>query len=132
MGGKPLIVALVSSAPMPILQSLRQAKLLARLVLVWFVLSLGVAVASPLVNPGGSQLVCSGASIKLINADGEESTSSHTMDCPLCASGAAPVLELNQSFAPVSPLSHALARDVAAHLAAVTAATWQARAPPVL
>jgi hypothetical protein len=42
------------------------------------------------------------------------------------------VPQLNQSFAPVSPLSHALARDVAAHLAAVTAATWQARAPPVL
>lgn len=117
---------------MSALQTLRQAQLLARLVLVWFVLSLGVAIASPVVNPGGSQLVCSGASIKLINADGEESTSSHTMDCPLCASGVALVPELNQSFAPISPLSHALSRDVAAHLAAVTAAPWQARAPPVL
>ena len=114
------------------LQFLRQAKLLTRLVLVWFVLSLGVAMASPIIKGDGVQLICSGASVKLVNADGEETGSGHTMDCPLCASGAAPVLELNQSFAFASALSQALSRDKAAHLASVTAAPFSARAPPAL
>jgi hypothetical protein len=114
------------------LQFLRQAKLLTRLVLVWFVLSLGVAIASPIVKGDGAQLVCSGASVKLVNADGDDASSSHTLDCPLCSSGAAPVLELNQSFAFSSPLSQALSRDTAAHIAAATAAPLSARAPPAL
>ena len=55
------------------MQTLRNARLIARLVLVWFALSLGVAVASPLVAPKAALLVCSGASVKLIvqGADGE-------------------------------------------------------------
>ena len=43
------------------LQSLRNAPHLTRLVLVWFALFVGVAVASPLVNPEGVQLVCTTA-----------------------------------------------------------------------
>ena len=35
--------------------------LVGRWVLLWFVLSLGVAVASPLVNPQAMELVCSSA-----------------------------------------------------------------------
>ncbi|MFM2112486.1 MAG: hypothetical protein RLZZ271_1146 [Pseudomonadota bacterium] len=112
------------------LQTLRQAKFLARLVLVWFVLSLGLAIASPMVNPNGSQLICSGTSVKLINADGGEASSGHTLDCPLCSPGAASVLELNQSFAFSSPLSQALSRDMAAYIAATTVAPFSARAPP--
>mgnify|MGYP003343909841 CR=1 FL=1 len=37
---------------------IRQAKNLARFVLVWFALSLGVAMASPLVAPKSMELVC--------------------------------------------------------------------------
>jgi hypothetical protein len=111
------------------LQALRQAQLLARLVLVWFVLSLGVAVASPMVKSDGLQMVCSGTSVKLVNADGD-TASAQGMDCPLCGPAAAPVPLLNQSFHFDSPLSQALARDVFAHLAAVTAAPLSARAPP--
>jgi hypothetical protein len=114
------------------LQALRQAKLLARLVLVWFVLSLGVAVASPMVKGDGAQLICSGASVKLINADGDEVGSGHSMDCPLCSSGAAPVPQLGQSLRFDTPLSYALTRDASAHIASVTAAPFSARAPPVL
>ena len=36
---------------------------LGRAVLAWFLLSLGVAVASPLVNPQALELVCSGAGV---------------------------------------------------------------------
>jgi len=76
----------------------RNAKNLARFMLVWFALSIGVAVASPMVTPQGMQLVCSGGgAMKIIvtGDDGIVSTSSHSLDCPLCAStGAPPPLEL--------------------------------------
>ena len=113
------------------LQFLRQAKLLTRLVLVWFVLSLGVAIASPVVKGDGAQLVCSGASVKLINADGDP-VSAQGMDCPLCGPAAVPVVLLNQSFHFDSSLGQALTRDASAHLATITAAPLSARAPPVL
>jgi hypothetical protein len=49
--------------------ALRSARTLARLVLVWFVLSLGVAVASPMVNPKAMELICSGSgSVKVHGA----------------------------------------------------------------
>jgi len=77
-------------APM---HALRKAHLLARLVLVWFVASLGVAVAAPLVQGQGMQLVCSvtGAG-KFIgsNDDGQGGTASLAMHCPLCAGVSAP------------------------------------------
>ena len=44
--------------PMP---ALRRAHRLASFVLIWFVLSLGVAVASPVVHPQAMELVCSAA-----------------------------------------------------------------------
>ena len=75
------------------MQLLFNVKLIARLVLVWFVLSIGVAIASPMVKPQGMQLVCSGAgAMKVIVAgdDGKLPASSHTLDCPLCASISAP------------------------------------------
>ncbi len=75
------------------MQTLRNAKLIARFVLLWFALSIGVAVASPLVNPQGMQLICSGAgSMKVVLAGdtGKAPVSSHTLDCPLCASISAP------------------------------------------
>ena len=46
---------------MRVMQTIRSLRWLARLVLAWFVLSIGVAVASPLVNPQGMELICSGS-----------------------------------------------------------------------
>ena len=62
------------------MQPLRNARLIARLVLVWFALSLGAAIASPLVAPKAMLLVCSGASVKLIvqGADGEMTEMGHS------------------------------------------------------
>ena len=48
---------------MSTLQSIRNATLLARLVLVWLVLVTGVAIASPLAQPKSFALVCSGAGV---------------------------------------------------------------------
>lgn len=54
--------------------------------LVWFALVLGVAAASPLVQPRNMQLVCSAAGAVLVDTgDGSiQAGSGHTLDCALC------------------------------------------------
>jgi predicted glycosyltransferase len=72
-----------------LLQTLRRATALARWVLLGFVLSLGVAIASPIVNPQATQLICSGSGVMkviVISADGSTEVTSQSMDCPLCVS----------------------------------------------
>ena len=74
-------------------QNLRRATALARWVLLGFVLSLGVAIASPIVNPQATQLICTGSgAMKVIvtSADGSTQVVSQSMDCPLCVSMIAP------------------------------------------
>ena len=113
---------------------LRQTKTLARLVLVWFALSLGVAMASSLVAPKSTELVCtSGGMLKLVAVDGTDSAaSSHgQMDCALCMPVALPPSSSVQ-VAPVSPLSHALQPTAAAHIASATAPPLPPRGPPAL
>lgn len=112
---------------------LRHARHLTRLVLAWFVLSLGVAVASPLVAPQSTLLVCSGASVKMVvlDADGSAAEVGHsTLDCPLCATLSAPPPAPAAAVAPPHALSHALVPIEAARIAARIGAPWQARAPP--
>lgn len=113
------------------MQTLRRAHHLARFVLVWFALSIGVAIASPLVKPQALELVCSGAgAIKLVKTDGDAKVSGHTLDCPLCAAvGAPPPAHLAQPVQ-ARPLGHALLPLVSAHIAGRTAAPLPARGPP--
>jgi hypothetical protein len=116
------------------MQRLRNAFQLTRLVLVWFALSVGVAIASPVVNPHGMDLVCtSTGSMKLVvQGDDDVAASSHTLDCPLCASISAPPPVLNTSLTQPSPLAHALQPLAAAHIAAITAPPLPSRGPPAL
>lgn len=73
------------------MHSLRCARFLARLVLAWFVLSLGVAIASPVVQPRGLDVVCVGAGLKLLQTgDDGEAAPAAGLDCPLCSTAAAP------------------------------------------
>jgi len=110
---------------------LRHARTLARLVLAWFVLSLGVGVASPLVDPQGLEFICSGGTMKVKTADGEARVLAHTLDCPLCVqAGSPPPAEFAPAAAPAQPLAHALLPAAAAHIAWVTAAPLPARGPP--
>lgn len=113
--------------------TLRQLRWLARLVLAWFVLSVGVAVASPLVNPQAMELICSGSgAIKVVvkTDDGAQELPSHTLDCPLCVHVGAPP-PASQAQLPVAhPLAHALRPIPAAHIAARTAAQLPPRGPP--
>ena len=120
------------------LQSLRQASLLARSVLVWFALSLGVAVASPLVNPQATELVCSGSGgmkVVIKTDDGSKEVSdtgvSHVLDCPMCASLSAPPPLVKLGVEPPHPLSYALQTIAAARIAALVGAPLPARGPPV-
>ena len=74
------------------MQRLRNASSLARLVLAWFALALGAAIASPLVQPAGLDVVCSaGGLVKVVPHGGDGDTASHhTIECPLCMSLDAP------------------------------------------
>jgi hypothetical protein len=115
------------------MHALRQARILARLVLAWFVLSLGVAVASPIANPQQIELVCTGSgAMKVLVKTGEgvKEVSAHTLDCPLCAHIGSPPPKLRTMAEPVSPLAHVLRPVPAAHLAWLTAAPLPARGPP--
>ena len=114
---------------------LRQTKTLARLVLVWFALSLGVAMASSLVAPKSTELVCtSGGMLKLVAVDGTDSAvpSHGTMDCALCLPVALPPAPCTVQLAQPSPLSHALQATAAAHIASATGPPLPSRGPPAL
>lgn len=115
------------------MQTLRHATLLARLVLLWFVVSLGVAIASPLVKPQAMQLVCSGSgAMKVIvaGADGKAPATSHTLDCPLCASiSAPPPLEI-RAFAAAAPLAFEVPLATSDAVFFLRAAPPPARGPP--
>jgi hypothetical protein len=115
------------------MQILRRTRFLARFVLVWFALSIGVAIASPLVKPQAMELICSGAgAMKLLvkTDDGAKEVSGHTLDCPLCANLSAPPPVVRLQVLPSQPLAHALLPIPAAHIAGRTAAPLPPRGPP--
>ncbi|MDP2066706.1 MAG: DUF2946 family protein [Burkholderiaceae bacterium] len=117
------------------MHALRHAHHLARLVLVWFALSIGAAVASPLVSPQGLELICSGSgAMKVLvkTADGTQETSSHSLECPLCASLGAPPPVLRTVAAPDPTLGYVRQPIPAARIASLTAAPLPARGPPAL
>ncbi len=118
------------------MRTLRHFTILTRLVLAWFVLSLGVAVASPIVKPQDILLVCTGSgAMKVLvkAADGSASdVASNSMDCPLCVSLAAPPPVTRLNAEPAQPLAYALQAIPAAHIAARTAAPLPARGPPTV
>lgn len=118
---------------MPALQSLRQDRTIVHAMLVWFALSLGVAVAAPVVNPQALTLVCSAAGVVQLKAgtDGDAPPSmGHTLDCVLCmvagAPPAAPVVVAPAALAHVQR-STLPQRPVGAIVAAPAA-----RGPPAL
>ena len=115
------------------MQTLRNAHLIARFVLVWFALSVGVAIASPIVKPQSMEVICSGSGVMklLIKSDeGSKVVSLHTLDCSLCATGYAPPPIMQWSVEPVQPLAHVLQSLPAALIASLTAVAPPARGPP--
>src|SRR6218665_827728 len=127
---------------------LRSLCFLRRLALAWFMASLLVAGASPLVNPQAMELVCSASgSVKLIvqGDDGSSGMGMAAMDCPLCVVSTPPPpptqikLPTPPPPAPTQvnrptpqPWGRALQSIPAARIAAATASPLPARGPPAL
>jgi hypothetical protein len=90
---------------MTLLHTLRNTPWLARLALLWFALTLGVAVANPMVNPQEDLIICTSAGMVKVklHADGSISTeASSELSCPLCVvGGAAPPAVLSLQPVPV-------------------------------
>lgn len=74
-----------------LLQSLRRSRTLARLVLVWFVFAMGVAVAAPAVQPLVLDSICSAATDGGNPPDGNAAVGAHhSVQCVLCLAVGAP------------------------------------------
>lgn len=116
------------------MNQLRNAIQITRFVLVWLVLSVGVAVASPVLNPKGTDVVCTGTGMMklVVQGDDDGAASAKTMDCPLCTSITAPPPEFSTALTQPSPLAHAVQPIAAAHIAALTAPPLPSRGPPAL
>lgn len=123
---------------MTLLHTLRNSPWLAKLALLWFALTLGAAVASPMVNPQTELVICTGAGmLKVVLADDGTVTTAATADtgnalfCPLCLLGAAPPLALVHTPQAPHPMGHVLQSLPAARTAALTAVPPPARGPPI-
>ena len=107
----------------------------ARFVLIWFALSVGVAIASPWVKPQALQLVCSGASSMLLATDSDDGSapgSSPRLECPACLFFDAPAAEISVPvFATVEPAVFARRPLAADPVAFASAAPLPARGPPL-
>jgi hypothetical protein len=117
------------------LQTLRNTPWLAKLALLWFVLTLGVAVAAPMVAPQDASVICTSAGmVKLtVNGDGSLGTEPDSAaHCPLCVVGsAAPPSSGEVVQATPQPPALVQQHPPATHFAAATAAPPPSRGPPV-
>ena len=118
------------------MQSPHNLRTLLLWVLAWFVVALGVAVASPLVSPQGMELVCSGsgaggAQLVVKTADGVVAADTPGIDCPLCLEADTPVsTPLAPARTATAPTSHT--GFATPHFArAEVAISPPARAPPL-
>lgn len=115
------------------MQILRNAHRITRFLLVWFALYLGVAVASPMVNPQSFELICSSAGVMklVVQANDDAKVASGAMlDCPLCATSGAPPSTFQVNCGSLLPLGHVMQSIPAPVIAALSAAPLPARGPP--
>lgn len=114
------------------MQFLRMSRLLARLILAWFVVTMGIAVASPIVHPKAMELLCSASGTMKLIAIGEDGAeqSHHTLDCPMCMAITPPAHIASTRLEPPQPLAHALHKFSVAHIASVAGAPLPPRGPP--
>jgi hypothetical protein len=70
------------------MQALRNSLSLTRLVLAWFMLTLSIAMASPIVHPKAIEVVCTSSGsmqVIMLDEDGQAAPGlHHSLDCPLC------------------------------------------------
>jgi hypothetical protein len=105
----------------------------ARFMLVWFALALGVAAASPMVQPQSQQLVCTAAgSVKFVNLDGDGAAraSGGLQDCPLCVLVGAPPQAMPLLATLPAPVADPVPFAAKTHLAVRSAPPLPPRGPP--
>lgn len=104
--------------------------------MAWFLLTLGIAGASPFVNPKTTELVCStGGAITMVVLDDEGravAAGHHTLDCSLCLAPVLPLPPVAMAAARPQPLAAALHPLAAAHIASLAGAPLPPRGPPAL
>lgn len=115
------------------LHTLRNTPWLARLALLWFALTLGMAVAAPVLTGDKQVTLCSaGGMVKLVlNDDGSTSSAPAALDCPLCAVGGAPGPVMLLPSEPPRTSCHTRQGFSAAHSITLSAAPLPARGPPI-
>ncbi len=112
---------------------LRSSKLIASLVLAWFGLFLGAAMASSLIHPSSIQVICvAGGAMKMVEIDGDGGKLNATakMNCPLCAASLVFPSRLDAFFNKAFELEHVLYPIAAVHIASLTAPPLPSRGPP--
>ena len=115
------------------MQALRRARRLTRLVLAWFALSVGLAVAAPVLQPQSIEMVCSGTGgmrMMMDDEGGMPDPGGHMKDCRLCVMTGAPVTPV--VFLPEPPPAQVPAPIVPVSVVARAATHFSARAPPLL
>jgi hypothetical protein len=111
--------------------TLRFHKHIARLVLVWFVLGLLVAISSPIAKPKINYVVCTSMGVMPVGDQGDDQQDgSKKLDCPACFAGAISLNSRETIFTQPFPIVYSLQRVVAAHIAAITAPPLPSRGPP--
>lgn len=116
---------------MRLLSTAQHLTTIARLALCAYVLSLGLAIAAPLVNAPALQLICTSAGVKLVAEPGQDNEPPQaSLDCPLCLAGLAlPPQSATWQAADQRASAPLLARRTP-HADTAPPAPWQARAPP--
>ena len=120
------------------MQYLRNTANIIRFVLIWFALSLGVAIASPMVQPKAMDMVCTSTGMQsLASPDAPADTSGNMapMACGFCVVHAQLACDLPTPQVPAwAPLTSAPPelQAVSQHLPSVQWSPGLARAPPSL
>ncbi len=115
------------------MKTLRSMERLRWWIAAWFLLSMGVAMASPIVQPRAMELICSGSgAVKVLihSADGGVANDAADMDCALCLLQAAPPEPLQARPPTLPPLAQAPLHQAHHRIPAAMAAPPPARAPP--
>ena len=102
-------------------------------VLAWFVLALGVAVASPVVQPRSMEIVCASVGTIKILLHTDTATvelGAHGTECPLCLVSGAPPAPTSLSTPVFSSLAHASKVRFISPVVVATAISPPARGPP--
>ncbi|MDT8990819.1 DUF2946 domain-containing protein [Curvibacter sp. APW13] len=113
-----------------LLQTLRQSRTLARWVLVWFVMAMGVAVAAPTLQPISLDTVCSAAAAASTDEGLPAAPVHHTLQCVMCLGLMAPPAADPAPMPKVGAAPTRVAAGVAAVQLAPRNSPLVARAPP--